>query len=631
MGKKEKEYWLTYDSTIGELYDNPVGHDALARVLLQLGLPERLITNRAVANLKLRTLANLACGNGLGKKLTGGRFGLDFFDALLELVDGEKEETAVSAGKITPKWWKEAVFYQIYPRSFCDSNGDGIGDLPGIISRLDYLQELGVDALWLSPIYDSPNDDNGYDIRDYDRIMEEFGTMEDFERLLAEVHRRGMRLIMDLVVNHTSDEHRWYQEAKKPGSPYRDFYFFRQDDGSHTPPNNWTSFFSGPAWKYEEACDSWALHLFSGKQMDLNWDNPRVREEVTAMVNRWLDRGVDGFRMDVINYISKKEGLPEGNETIGALMGYTGIEHYYYGPKLHQYLRELQEKAFAPHGAFSVGETPGLGMKMCQLVTGEERRELDMVFSFDHLETPGHVRMEDYAYDLNYFRDYIIDWMEHYGSNCWMSLFYNNHDNPRMISKVTRDASRHTALSRLLAVMQFTLKGTPFIYQGDEMGLANYGFTSMEQITDVEARGYYDEHVKKEPEEKVFATILAGTREHARVMLPWNEKLPACHAGLRQEPKEEVLSAYRKLLRLRREEKAFVYGAFRVLDRHKDRFVYARKLGERVYVVDCNLGGKPCRAFSMKGKWKLVYDTVRAEERTVRTLQGYEARILRRI
>ncbi len=631
MGKKEKEYWLTYDSTIGELYDNPVGHDALARVLLQLGLPERLITNRAVANLKLRTLANLACGNGLGKKLTGGRFGLDFFDALLELVDGEKEETAVSAGKITPKWWKEAVFYQIYPRSFCDSNGDGIGDLPGIISRLDYLQELGVDALWLSPIYDSPNDDNGYDIRDYDRIMEEFGTMEDFERLLAEVHRRGMRLIMDLVVNHTSDEHRWYQEAKKPGSPYRDFYFFRQDDGSHTPPNNWTSFFSGPAWKYEEACDSWALHLFSGKQMDLNWDNPRVREEVTAMVNRWLDRGVDGFRMDVINYISKKEGLPEGDETIGALMGYTGIEHYYYGPKLHQYLRELQEKAFAPHGAFSVGETPGLGMKMCQLVTGEERRELDMVFSFDHLETPGHVRMEDYAYDLNYFRDYMIDWMEHYGSNCWMSLFYNNHDNPRMISKITRDASRHTALARLLAVMQFTLKGTPFIYQGDEMGLANYGFTSMEQITDVEARGYYDEHVKKEPAEKVFATILAGTREHARVMLPWNEKLPACHAGLRQEPKEEVLSAYRKLLRLRREEKAFVYGAFRVLDRRKDRFVYARKLGERVYVVDCNLGGKPCRAFSLKGKWKLVYDTVRAEERTVRTLQGYEARILRRV
>ncbi len=436
---------------------------------------------------------------------------------------------------------------------------------------------------------------------------------------------------MDLVVNHTSDEHRWYREALKPGSPYRDYYFFREDDGSRTPPNNWTSFFSGPAWKYEESCGSWALHLFSGKQMDLNWDEPRVREEVTNMVNRWLDRGVDGFRMDVINYISKKEGLPEGNETIGSLMGYTGIEHYYYGPKLHQYLRELREKAFEPHGAFSVGETPGLGMKMCQLVTGEERRELDMVFSFDHLETPGHVRMEEYAYDLNYFRDYMIDWMEHYGSNCWMSLFYNNHDNPRMISKITQDTARHTALSKLLAVMQLTLRGTPFLFQGDEMGLANYDFTSMEQITDVEAKGYYAEHVRSEPADRVFARILAGTREHARVMLPWNEKLPPEHEGMRQEPKEEVFTAYRRLLRMRHKEKAFVYGTFRVLNRKKDRFVYARKLGERAYVVDCNLGEGSCRAFLSKGQWKLVYDTVAPGLRTAETLQGYEARIWRRL
>lgn len=601
MGKRTSEHWLTYDSTIGELYRNPVGHDALARVLLQLGLPERVITNPATASLKLRTLAKLLDSKAVGGKLLGGKFGLDFFDTLLELVSSERDETTASTGKITPKWWKEAVFYQIYPRSFCDSNGDGIGDLQGIISKLDYLQALGVDALWLSPIYDSPNDDNGYDIRDYDKIMEEFGTMEDFEQLLAEVHRRGMRLIMDLVVNHTSDEHRWYREALKPGSPYRDYYFFREDDGSRTPPNNWTSFFSGPAWKYEESCGSWALHLFSGKQMDLNWDEPRVREEVTNMVNRWLDRGVDGFRMDVINYISKKEGLPEGNETIGSLMGYTGIEHYYYGPKLHQYLRELREKAFEPHGAFSVGETPG------------------------------HVRMEEYAYDLNYFRDYMIDWMEHYGSNCWMSLFYNNHDNPRMISKITQDTARHTALSKLLAVMQLTLRGTPFLFQGDEMGLANYDFTSMEQITDVEAKGYYAEHVRSEPADRVFARILAGTREHARVMLPWNEKLPPEHEGLRQEPKEEVFTAYRRLLRMRHKEKAFVYGTFRVLNRKKDRFVYARKLGERAYVVDCNLGEGSCRAFLSKGQWKLVYDTVAPGLRTAKTLQGYEARIWRRL
>lgn len=624
MGKEKK--WLTYDSTVGELYDSPVGHDALAKVLLQMGLPEKVITSRAVSSLKLRTIANL----------TQKQLGMEFFDALLQLVGSEEDEPHASKGKITPKWWKEAVFYQIYPRSFCDSNGDGIGDLPGIISKLDYLKKLGVDALWLSPVYDSPNDDNGYDIRDYDKIMEEFGTMEDFDRLLDEVHQRDMRLIMDLVVNHTSDEHIWYKQARQPGSPYRDYYFFRKDDGSHTPPNNWTSFFSGPAWNYEEDTDSWALHLFSKKQMDLNWENPRVRESVFDMVNRWLDKGVDGFRMDVINYISKDEGLPRGNEKIGELMGFTGIEHYYYGPKLHQYLREIREKAFDPHEAFSVGETPGLGMKMCQLVTGEERKELDMVFSFDHLETPGHVRLEDYEYDLNYFRDYMIDWMENYGNNCWMSLFYNNHDNPRMVSKITKDKSYHTALSKLLAVMQLTLKGTPFIFQGDEMGLANYDFISMDQITDVEAKGYYAEHIKSEPEEKVFADILAGTREHARVLLPWNKKLPPYHEGLSQKPKKEVLAAYRRLLRLRHEEKAFVYGTFRVLCRRKDRFVYARALDRRVYVVDCNLGPKPCLAFPLKGRWKLVYDTVRAgsaegEKRASRgkVLEGYEARILK--
>lgn len=591
---------LTLDSRIKDLYRNPVGHDALARVLLQLGLPEKTITNPAVANLKLRTVA----------KLAGDRLGADFFDALLHLVNLEGDEPTASTEPVTPKWWKEAVFYQIYPRSFCDSNGDGIGDLPGILSKLDYLKQLGVDALWLSPIYDSPNDDNGYDIRDYDKIMAEFGTMEDFDRLLDGVHQRGMRLIMDLVVNHTSDEHPWYQEAlKDANSPCREYYFFRQDNGSRTPPNNWTSFFSGPAWNYVEGSDSWALHLFSKKQMDLNWDNPDVRRDVIAMVNRWLDKGVDGFRMDVINYISKEEGLPQGNETIGGLMGFYGIEHYYYGPCLHQYLRELREKAFGPHGAFSVGETPGLGMKMAQLVTGEERGELDMIFSFDHLETPGHTRFDDYEYDLNYLRDYLIDWMEHYGNNCWMSLFYNNHDNPRMISKITGDISQHTALSKLLAVMQFTLKGTPFVFQGDEMGLGNYPFTSMEQITDVEAKGYYAEHIKTEPEAQVFAAILAGTREHARVLLPWNDKLPLWHRGLRQQPKAEVLEAYRALIRLRREHRALVYGTFRVLCRKKDRFTYMRELDGRRYLVDCNLSSRPCRAFELKGEWELLYDS----------------------
>jgi len=342
---------LSLDSKIGDLYNTPVGHDALAKVLLQVGVPESAITNKVVSNMKLKHLARVA-------KLPLGK---DFFDALLHLVNTEEDVPVVSEGKITKKWWKEAVFYQIYPRSFYDTNGDGIGDLRGIIEKLDYLKELGVNALWLSPIYDSPNDDNGYDIRDYKKIMEEFGTMEDFDEMISEIHKRDMRLIMDLVVNHTSDEHEWFQNAlKDPDSKYRDYYYFRKDDGSKTEPNNWTSFFSGPAWNYYEDIDSWALHLFSKKQMDLNWENQEVRDEVISMVNWWLDKGVDGFRMDVINYISKEPGLPQGNEAIGNLMGFPGIEKYYYGPRLHEFLREIQEKAFTPHEAFSVGNVQDL-------------------------------------------------------------------------------------------------------------------------------------------------------------------------------------------------------------------------------------------------------------------------------
>lgn len=609
---------LTLDSKIGELYENPVGHDALAKVLMQLNVPEKAITNRAVSNLKLKTVANLA-----KRKIDKG-----FFEAVLTLVNNEPDVPFVSRGVITKKWWKEAVFYQIYPRSFRDTNDDGIGDLRGIIEKLDYLKELGVDALWLSPIYDSPNDDNGYDIRDYRKIMEEFGTMEDFDEMLSEIHKRDMKLIMDLVINHTSDEHEWFQKAlEDPESEYKDYYFFRKDDGSKKEPNNWTSFFSGPAWNYYEENDEWALHLFSKKQMDLNWENDAVRAELIDMINWWLDKGVDGFRMDVINYISKEDGLPQGDETIGVLMGFPGIEKYYYGPRLHEYFREVQEKAFTPHNAFSVGECPGLGMKMAQLVTGEERKELDMIFSFDHLETPGHVRWDDYEYDLNFYRDYIIDWMENYGNNCWMSLFYNNHDNPRMVSKVTNDAQYHTQVSKLLAVMQLTLKGTPFIFQGDEMGLVNYEFTSMDQVTDVEAKGYYAEHIENQSHEEVFKTILAGTREHARVLLPWNETLPEYHAGLLQDVKEEVLDTYKELLALRKSDETFVYGDFNVLDKKKDFFTFSRKLGDKEYVMDCNLGKERRRAYPPGKAFELVYP---AEVKDVNVLEAYEARIWRK-
>ena len=273
------------------------------------------------------------------------------------------------------KWWKEAVIYQIYPRSFFDTNGDGIGDLRGIIEKLDYLKDLGVTAIWMSPIYDSPNDDNGYDIRDYHKIMREFGTMDDFDELLEKAHEKGMRVIMDLVINHTSDEHEWFQKAlQDPDGEYGKFYHLVPGNGGKKVPNNWTSFFSGPAWNYYEDIDKWALHLFSKKQMDLNWENPMLREKLIEMINWWLEKGVDGFRMDVINYISKEEGLPDGDESIGDMMGYKGIEHYYYGPNLHKYLHEVRTKAFDLHDAFSVGETPGVGMKMAQLITRKKEK-----------------------------------------------------------------------------------------------------------------------------------------------------------------------------------------------------------------------------------------------------------------
>jgi len=369
----------TLKSKIKDVWKNPVGHDVLAKILLQLNLPSILITNPLVSFLSL----------GQVKALSRGRLSEGFFESLIGLLSSvESPSTKQTEQSPNETWWKEAVFYQIYPRSFMDANGDGIGDLKGIIMKLDYLKTLGIDAIWLSPIYDSPNDDNGYDIRDYDKILEDFGTMEDFAALLEGVHRRGMKLIMDLVVNHTSDEHAWFQKAlNDPSSPYRDYYFLQSAVGN-TPPNNWTSFFSGSAWNLYEKQKLWGLHLFSKKQMDLNWENPDLREDVYAMIRRWLDRGVDGFRMDVINYISKQPGLPPGDETVGTMMGYCGIEHYFYGPKLHQYLREIREKAFAPYSAFSVGETPGIGMEMSKQLTGANRGELDMVFSFDHLETP---------------------------------------------------------------------------------------------------------------------------------------------------------------------------------------------------------------------------------------------------
>lgn len=606
---------ITMKSSLREVYAHPVGHDILKKILLQAGMQDKLLTSRLTGSLSLQALSVLT------KKMLDEAF----WQTFLHLLNSEQDRPGGSDGELIKKWWKEAVFYQIYPRSFCDTNGDGIGDLKGIIGKLDYLHTLGVDAVWLSPIYDSPNDDNGYDIRDYHKIMKEFGTMEEFDVLLSGLHRRGMRLIMDLVVNHTSDEHEWFREAvRDPYGPCHDYYIFRENEDGREP-NNWTSFFGqgkyGDAWRYIPQNDEWALHLFSKKQMDLNWDNPRLRSEIISMVKWWLEKGVDGFRLDVINYISKEEGLPYGNESVGKMMGYVGIEHYFYGPHLHDYLRELRCKAFDAAGAFSVGETPGVGMQMARLLTGEDRHELDMIFSFDHLETPGHTRFDDYRYDLNYLKQYYTEWMEGYGSGCWMSLFFENHDNPRMISKISEDPKYRFAIGKLLGMIQFTLRGTPFIYQGQELGAVNGSFTDISRIQDVESRNLYEEFCRIMSEEEAFRRILAGTRDHARLMMDWQE---VCR---QKNDRGSIYYFYKKLIALRKKYPALVYGEVRIVHKEKKNlFVWFRELGGEAFYVECNLsekqGKRPPRP---EGFRPLLSNYGRIESR----MQPYEACLYR--
>jgi oligo-1,6-glucosidase len=581
------------DTRLRDIYRHPVGHDIIHKILLQIGLGDGLVDNPILGGLKLRTLRRLV------RKYVGD----DFFETVLTLLNNAPERIQTDAAPIAHTWWKEAVFYQIYPRSFMDSDGDGVGDIRGIASKLDYLRELGVDAIWLCPVYDSPNDDNGYDIRDYRKIADEYGGMPAFEALLSGVHERGMRLIMDLVVNHTSDEHAWFQAARSDRtSPYRQYYYFREK------PNNWTSFFSGPAWKYDEAAQAWALHLFSQKQMDLNWDHEPLRQDIYAMIRWWLERGVDGFRLDVINYISKTPGLPDGNAFVGKLMGYTGIEHYFYGPNLHKYLAEMRREAFEPYDAFSIGETPGVGLEMSQLLTADYRSELDMAFAFDILETPGKERFDQYVYDPVYLKSYFTEWMENYSPHCWMAIFYNNHDNPRMISKIDPSGRYRTELAKLLALIQFTLRGTPFIYQGDELGAANEPFRSMEELRDVESLNLYSELIKVMSPEEAFRKVLSGTRDHARTPMRWNAGLNAgfstakpwigvtpsgYNAEAEQADAASVWHFYKSLIELRKASPALIYGSFEPVKKCSGRvFAYARKLGDQSFLVVANLSDK---------------------------------------
>ena len=380
------------------------------------------------------------------------------------------------------KWWKEAVVYQIYPRSFMDSNGDGIGDLNGITSRLDYLKDLGVDVIWLSPVYQSPNDDNGYDISDYRAIMQEFGTMEDFDRMLSEMHKRGIRLVMDLVVNHTSDEHKWFVESRKSkDNPYRDYYIWR-DAKEGKEPNNWGSCFSGSAWKYDPQTEMYYLHLFSTKQPDLNWENPAVRKEVFDMMNWWCEKGIDGFRMDVISMISKPEGLPDGKIPEGGLYGDSGCVN---GPHVHEYLQEMNREVLSKYDLMTVGECAGVTIEEAEKYASADGKELSMVFQFElvDLASGTYGKWTDKRVPLKDFKRVMTAWQTELEGKAWNSLFLGNHDQPRCLSRFGDDSPEYRVVSaKMLATCLHMMQGTPYVYQGDELGMKNVPFHDLSEF-----------------------------------------------------------------------------------------------------------------------------------------------------
>lgn len=504
-------------------------------------------------------------------------------------------------------WWKESVVYQIYPRSFKDSNGDGIGDLQGIIEKLDYLKELGVDIIWLSPVYKSPNDDNGYDVSDYQDIMDEFGTMADWEHLVQEMHDREMKLMMDLVVNHSSDEHRWFLEAKKSkDNPYRNYYIWRKGkDGKE--PTNWESFFSGSAWEYDETTDEYFLHLFSKKQPDLNWENPKLRREVYDMMNWWIDKGVDGFRMDVINLISKA-GYQDAPNLEGKKYA-SGAEYFFNGPKIHEYLQEMNKEVLSK-GVVTVGETPGVDVEQAKLYTGSDRNELNMVFQFEHMDLdsgPGG-KWDLRPLKLKDLRDNFTKWQKGLEGEGWNSLYLNNHDQPRMVSRFGNDGKYRVESAKMLATFLHTLQGTPYIYQGEEIGMTNVKFDSIKEYKDIETLNMYNEKVKEnnEDEAKVMESIYVKGRDNARTPVQWNASE---HAGfttgtpwIAANPNykevnvaqamadpDSIFHYYKKLIKLRKENDVIVYGTYDLLlGDHEQIYAYTRKLKKEKLLVILN-------------------------------------------
>ncbi|EPZ37851.1 alpha-glucosidase [Anoxybacillus ayderensis] len=546
-------------------------------------------------------------------------------------------------------WWKEAVAYQIYPRSFMDSNGDGIGDLQGIIQKLDYLKDLGIDVIWICPIYKSPNADNGYDISDYQDIMEQFGTMKDFDQLLEEIHKRDMKVILDLVINHTSDEHPWFIESRSSrDNPKRDWYIWR-DGKNGKEPNNWESIFGGSAWEYDETTDQYYLHVFATKQPDLNWENEDVRRALYDMINWWLDKGIDGFRVDAISHIKKKEGLPDlpnpkGLDYVPSFDGHMNQEG------IMEYLRELKAQTFARYDIMTVGEANGVTVEEAEDWVGEENGIFNMIFQFEHLGL--WQKGTDGGVDVRKLKRVLTKWQKGLEGVGWNALFLENHDQPRSVSTWGNDEQYLAESAKALGALYFLMQGTPFIYQGQEIGMTNVQFETIDEYDDVAIKNYYRiERAKGRSHEEVMRWIWKNGRDNSRTPMQWSDEKNAGFTtgtpwiGVNENYKQinvqkqlndpnSVLNFYKRMIQLRKQHDVFVYGTYDlILENHKAIYAYTRTLGDEKAVVIVNLTDRKTmyRYDSLKlNSEQLVltnYDVKQHKHATRFTLRPYEARV----
>lgn len=516
--------------------------------------------------------------------------------------------TALSTQISDRTWWKEAVVYQIYPRSFMDSNGDGIGDLNGIISKLDYLQELGVTVLWLCPIFSSPNDDNGYDISDYQDIMADFGTLEDFDRLLEEAHKRGLRILLDLVLNHSSDEHPWFLESRSSkANPKRDWYIWREGKNGQ-PPNNWESIFNESVWEYDAATDEYFMHVFSRKQPDLNWENTNMRAALYDMVRWWLDKGVDGFRIDAISHIRKQPGLPDmpnpkGLPTVPSAAGHMNVDG------VMDYISDLCANTFAHYDIMTVGEANGVTVEQAPEWVAPEKRNFNMLFQFEQLklwQTDGASGL-----DLPHLKQVLTRWQKGLEGRGWNALFVENHDIPRIVSTWGDDQRYWRESATAIATLYFLMQGTPFIYQGQELGMTNYPFTELQQFDDVAIHNLARQRREQGwGEDDILTSIRDNARDNSRTPMQWdssehggfttgtpwlavNPNTRDINVATQQRDPNSVLTYYQQLIRLRREHPTLIYGQYDLLlDDHPQIFAY-RRSADRQFVVLCNLSDEP--------------------------------------